>query len=390
MAGRHPATPISVRNVLGQALVVVLILALLAGFVLQIRRGLELHGIPFGFSFLGRSAGFDISEGQTVVLHHGTAFLQPYQSSDANWQAFVTGLYNTIKVSVLGIALSTLLGIIGGASRVSANWLVRQLSFAVIEAIRNTPLLVQLFFWYFAVVLKLPVIAHASALYGSLVLSRQGIYLPAFTASAAWAHFQWFFYAGVALAAVTWAFGRSTRTRVTGSAGALALWLLGIGLFGLPFTAHFPVTGRFSVAGGIGLSPEFSAILLALVAYTAAFIAEIVRGAIQSVSRGQWEAALALGLTRGEALREIILPQAFRIMVPPLGNQYLNLAKNTSLAIAIGFPDLFNVYGTIANQTGRSLEGILIVMGAYLVLNWLISGLVNLYNRRLLARGART
>lgn len=376
-------------QILGQLCAIVAVIGGVVMLVLAIHRGLQQHGIPFGFGFLRQKAGFQISEGRTLAIHHGWPSLVGFSANDTNWQAFATGLFNTIKASIIAIVFSTIIGILLGAARISTNWLARQLALVVVELVRNTPLLVQLFFWYFAVVLKLPPIVHATTLYGSLIASRQGVYLPTLVATTHWSTFRWFLYVGMLLVIACLAILKR-RHRIWASLGVLlSSCLLGWVVSGNPLSVQFPIAGHFNAQGGVEISPEFFAILMALVVYTAAFIAEIVRGAIQSINRGQWEAAFSIGLTRLQALKDIIIPQAYRIIVPPLGNQYLSLAKNTSLAIAIGFPDLFNVYGTIANQTGRSLEGILIVMLAYLVLNWIISGLVNLYNRRLIRVGEK-
>lgn len=364
-------------------------IGILGAIALIIRNSLAAHDIGFSFDFLSQSARFRISEGLTLSNSHGSWTLAPYRGSDAYWQAFLTGLYNTIRVAVVGIVLSSVIGVLVGAGRLSTNWLVNRICFAFVELIRNTPLLVQLFFWYFAVVLKLPAISQAGNLYGFFIASQQGIYVPALIPGPGWAFGQYFVYAGIAAMLLTW---WRYRRRGRFALGLLALalpWIVAAMVFGNPLVPGFPEVGRFHAQGGLHLSPEFSALLLALIVYTAAFIAEIVRGAIQSIDKGQWEAALGLGLSEGAVMRMIILPQALRIIVPPVGNQYINLTKNTSLAIAIGYPDLFNVYGTIANQSGRSLEGILIVMAGYLLLSWIISSLVNHYNRRVMARGAR-
>lgn len=374
---------------IGQAMAILAVIGCVVMLVLAIHRGLRAHGIPFGFDFLLQKAGFQISEGRTLTMSHGWPSLVDFSANDTNWQAFATGLFNTIKASVIAIIISTLIGLLLGAARISTNWLARQVALAVVELIRNTPLLVQLFFWYFAVVLKLPPIVHATTLYGTMIASRQGIYLPALLVTTQWTNFSWFLYAGLLLAGCGLVILKNKYRRWVSLLLLLLSCSIGWAFSGRPISVQFPVAGHFNAKGGLGISPEFCAILIALVVYTAAFIAEIVRGAIQSIHKGQWEAAFSIGLTRAQALKNIIIPQAYRIIVPPLGNQYLSLAKNTSLAIAIGFPDLFNVYGTIANQTGRSLEGIIIVMMAYLALNWTISGLVNIYNRHIVSVGAK-
>ncbi|TCT08670.1 ABC transporter permease subunit [Paralcaligenes ureilyticus] len=364
-------------------------IAVVVGLGSSIYYGLAAHKIPINFGFLSQSSGLHLTEGTTLDWSHGLT-LKSFVSSDSNLQALILGLYNTLKVALLGILLSTLLGLLVGAGRVSLNWMVNHVSLCFVELIRNTPLLIQLFFWYFAVVLQLPPLRAASSWYGTIA-SRQGIYTPGVVVAGAWPYFWWAVLASlVALGAAARIAKKSPAKGLAAGAMVVAIgWIVAAALLGAPLHADIPIASRFRASGGLAFSPEFAAILLALVVYTSAFISEIVRGSIEAVSKGQWMASYALGLTRRQAMISIILPQAFRILVPPLVNQYLNLAKNTSLAIAIGFPDLFNIYGTIANQTGRSMEGILIVMLAYLMINWLISLIMNIYNRRLLARGAR-
>lgn len=374
-------------EIAAQIVVVGLAAAIVVGLGTGIYYGLAAHNIPFSFSFLSQMSGLHLTEGLTLDWSNGL-HLVPFTSSDSNLQALILGLYNTIKVAIVGIVLSTVLGMLVGAGRVSTNWMLNRFCLYFVELVRNTPLLIQLFFWYFAVVLQLPPLRKAANWYGALA-SRQGIYIPSFTIAPQWTHFFWWgVLASIALLVVC--SRRARRKALPAGIGIIVVgWVAASAWLGAPLGLDFPVASRFRASGGLAFSPEFAAILLALVVYTAAFIAEIVRGSVEAVSINQWMAAHALGLKRGQAMINVILPQAFRTMVPPLVNQYLNLAKNTSLAIAIGFPDLFNIYGTIANQTGRSMEGILIVMLAYLLINWVISLIMNLYNRRLLAKGAR-
>ncbi|NYT61003.1 ABC transporter permease subunit [Alcaligenaceae bacterium] len=352
--------------------------------------GLAAHNIPINFAFLWQKSGLHLTEGLTLNWSEGLS-LQDFNSNDSNMQALILGLYNTLKVALIGIVFSTLLGLLVGAGRVSQNWMLNRVALGFVDLIRNTPLLIQLFFWYFAVILQLPALRSASVFYGAIA-SRQGLYIPSIIIEPAWPFFWWAVLISLALLVLVFAVAGRGKRRVPCLVimGLVILgWLSAMLSLGKPLQMDFPVASRFRASGGIAFSPEFAAILLALVVYTAAFIAEIVRGSIESITNRQWMAAFALGLKRWQAMVYVILPQAFRILIPPLVNQYLNLAKNTSLAIAIGFPDLFNIYGTIANQTGRSMEGILIVMVAYLLLNWLISLLMNIYNRRLLAKGLR-
>ncbi len=366
-----------------QALIVLVALGLVAWFALSVRSGLQRNGIGFDMGFLAQPAGFDISEGFVVTLDG----IRRFKSSDTNAQALFVGFANTIKIATLAIVLTTVLGTLVGMGRLSHNWLVRQLSFAFVEFVRNTPMLIQLVFWYFAVVLKLPAVADASRWFGAFIASQQGLFVPGLellpTASSGAV---WSLLVGIGLAAAGLASKRARKALFGMGAAALAVSVA----LGFPLMWTAPHVEGFGVNGGYGMSPEFAALLLGLTVYTAAFIAEIVRGSIVALPKGQWEAAAALGLSRRAAYKDIVIPQVFRVVLPAFGNQYISLAKTTSLGIAIGFPDLFNVYGTVANQSGRSLEGVIVVMLAYLVLSWVISGLVNFFNSRLLrAGGAR-
>jgi general L-amino acid transport system permease protein len=284
----------------GQGLAVGLVGLLLFFLWSNLNRNLQQLGLQPSFDFFKFQAGFSI--GETPI---------PYQPTQSYWRALLVGLVNSLRVIVFGILLASGVGLTAGIARLSDNWLLRQLAMVYVELLRNTPLLLQLFFWYFAVFLSLPPAATG------------GIKLVGFSFSN-----------------------------------------LGIGL-----------------PGGMQLSPEFSALLLGLTFYTGTFIAEIVRGGIQSVDRGQWEAAQSLGLKPLGVLWLVILPQSLRTIIPPLGNQYLNLAKNSSLAIAVGYPDLYAVASTTYNQTGRAVEVMILIMASYLSISLVISLLLNLYNR---------
>lgn len=363
-----------------QAFIVGSALGAVAWFALSVRAGLARNGIAFDMGFLAQAAGFDISEG-TVATADG---IRHFMSSDSNAQALLAGFFNTVKVALLAIVLSTLLGTFVGAARLSRNWLVRQMAFGFVEFVRNTPMLIQLVFWYFAVVLKLPGLSEASRWFGGVIASQQGVFVPGLAiAPSASAVSAWALLVGFVCMAASLAMPRARR------------WLLASGLaciaasiaYGFPLRGSVPEVDGFAVDGGFGASPEFVALLLGLAVYTAAFIAEIVRGAIMAMPKGQWEAAAALGMSRRDTFRDVVVPQVFRVVLPAFGNQYISLAKTTSLGIAIGYPDLFNVYGTVANQSGRSLEGVIVVMLAYLLLSWVISATVNLVNHRMLAAG---
>jgi len=371
-----------------QAVILAAIVAAVLSFLGLIAAGLRSHGIGFSLGFLSQPAGFDISEGLTIAHGPNGLTLEPFNSQQTYAQALVTGLYNTLVVSIISIVLSTVLGVGVGVARMSKNWVVRNWAWAFVEFVRNTPLLIQIIFWYFAVLLQLPSLADATLLHGALIASRQGVFMPwllATPAASSYAHF-------AEAAIVVFALGCIVRTRrlrcaaFVASAGLLAL---GFVIAGKPLQLDMPVASAFSVSGGAGFSPEMASLIIALSVYIAAFIAEVVRGAVGSIDKGQWEAAAALGLGQGESLWVVVLPQAVRVILPSLGNLYVTLAKSTSFAIAIGFPDMFSVYGTVANQSGRALEGLLIIMVAYLLISFAISALANLYNRHVMKKGAR-
>lgn len=368
-----------------QSAIVAAAIVLVVLFAFAVKEGLARHGIRFSFSFLWDAAGFDISEGKTVALEDGVwPALLNFTSDHLIAQAFVTGIFNTIKVAVLAILLSTVLGTLLGVGRLSTNWVVRNLSFWCVEFVRNTPLLIQLVFWYFAVVLHFPPIAAAAKFYG-VVISQQGLYFPVptwqggdsllaiGTATAFW----------VAILGVLFDRHGTVRWICAGAVLLLGGMMFATGIVGL----DVPVASKFQARGGTSMSPEMAALLLAIVINSASYIAEIVRGAIDALPKGQWEAAASLGLTRRDTVNDIILPQVFRVVLPSFGNQYISLTKNTALGIAIGYPELFNIYGTIANQTGHSLEGIVIVMASYLILSWAISAAVGWADRRMTRHG---
>lgn len=333
-------------------------------------------GLSFGWGFLfdrDRPTSFPIGDAPIA-----------FQATDPYSRALVVGLLNSLRVSVGGIVLASILGIGLGVARLSDNWLVRKLSGAYIEIFRNTPLLLQLFFWYFAVFLRLPKINAPSNLGGIIFLSNQGIYLPSPALNPRTGLAAFFLLAGIGVLAFLlrssarhW--GEGNRREVSlevGSGLAIAIALV----WGMDW--HLP---RYdpqvqSIAGGLSLSPEFATLLLGLTAYSAAFIAEVVRAGIQSVPKGQWEAARALGLSRALLMRLVVFPQALRAVIPPMTNEYLNLAKNSSLAVAIGYNDVYAISSTIANQTGKAVEMLLVVMASYLSFNLIISGIMNRLN----------
>lgn len=345
----------------------------------NMKHGLESRGLWGGFSFLRLEAGFDIGEGIA------------YDPSDSYAHAFWVGVVNTLRITAVGIVLATILGVVAGVARLSRNWLVNKMSSAYIEIIRNTPLLVQLFVWYFAVIMKLPRVRESIALPGSVFISNRGLALSSPVPTDSFGTWLFYLIAGAAVAVVLWIV-RARSQRRTGRPAFSLLWigmafvaLATLGWFlvpGAPLVLDKPSLEGWNYQGGLTLTPEFTTLLVGLVVYTGAFIAEVVRAGILAVPRGQIEAARSVGLNEMQTLRLVIFPQALRIIIPPLTSQYLNLAKNSSLAIAIGFPDLFNVAGTIFNQTGRSIQVIVMIMAGYLSMSLFTSLLMNVYNRR--------
>ena len=375
-----------VRAILYQLLVlggVVLLGAYLVGNTLD---NLERRNIATGFDFLGREAGFDISE--TLI---------DYSPADTYFRALLVGLLNTLLVSALGVVLATILGTIAGIARLSRNWLVARLATVYVETLRNVPVLLQLFFWYSLITEALPSPRQALNPLPGVFLSNRGMRVPVPVADPAYV------YAGVGLLlgiAGAWLFtlwakrvqDRTGQILPRGWVGAgliLGLPLAGYLIGGAPTAMDVPALQGFNFTGGVAITPEFAALLVGLVVYTGSYIAEIVRGGILAVSHGQTEAGLALGLHRGAVLRLIVLPQALRVIIPPLTSQYLNLTKNSSLAVAIGFPDLVSAANTSINQTGQAVEGIAIIMAVYLTVSLSISAVMNWYNRRIALQGAR-
>ncbi|MGB2983660.1 MAG: ABC transporter permease subunit [Candidatus Bipolaricaulia bacterium] len=347
----------------------------------NLQNNLQAIGLRIGFGFLKDTAGFPISEGLR------------YDPTDVNGYAFWVGIVNTIRVAVIGIVLATVLGTVVGVARLSSNWLVKKLAGMYVEIVRNIPLLVQLFFWYFAVmVTALPLVKSAIRLPGSIYLTRRGVYIPWATPTESFGIWMYYVLGGLALAIVVYVLRRVQLKRAERPGfpivwAAITFVLVGVGGWfltsGNPLALSLPVLGKFNFAGGLWLSASFTALVLGLSVYTGAFIAEIVRAGILAVGKGQTEAAKAVGLTKVHVLRLVILPQALRVIIPPLASQYLNLTKNSSLAILIGYYDLMNVGTTIFNQTGRAVEMILLIMASYLTMSLFTSLLMNWYNRRM-------
>ncbi len=363
-----------------QVLSALLVLGFLWFFVSNVLQAAEARGLGLGFGFLRNAAGFPIAE--SVVS---------YAPSDTFARALWVGFLNTIKVSVVGIVLATALGLVAALARLSSNWLVSNLAGLYINVIRNIPLLVQLFIWYFAVFQRLPSVQQALTLPGPIYISQRGLYMAGPLPTATFGLWLVFVAAGLALGYLLHRVllrrqvrtGRSTYPLLVGMLALLAVPLAGWFLVGAaPMRITTPVMGRLNFEGGIRLTPEFAALLVGLVVYTGAFIAEVMRAGILAVQKGQVEAAKSLGLSPFQTLRLVVLPLAMRVIIPPLISQYLNLTKNSSLAIVIGYADLFFVGRTIINQAGQAVPVFLLIMAIYLALSLFTSAVLNLYNRR--------
>ena len=357
-----------------QVLAVAIFVALIIWLAINFSRSEQ--GGRINFSFLNKAASFGIGEG-----------LIPYNPSDPYKQALLVGLVNSLRITVLGIILTTILGIAAGIASFSENWLLKQLNRVYVEVVRNTPLLLQLFFWYFAVFFNLPSQDKRIEWLDSIYMSKSGVILP-------WPEnklmvWLWLIVlVGGAIASIfiwRWRTKLMVERGVSGRPQLISLIVIGIAalliiIFALGWQTPKPIeTGE--IVGGVKLTLEFSALLVGLVFYTGAFIAEIVRGGIEAVSKGQWEAAKSLGLKSGLVMRLVIFPQALRVIIPALNSQYANLAKNSSLAIAIGFPDLYSVANTTYNQAGRPVEVFILLMVTYLSINLIISLTMNYLNK---------
>lgn len=364
------------RSVIYQIVALASVVGLIWLLVRNTLRNMRERGIQSGYDFMNQPFGFDVSE--TLI---------PYDVMSTYWTAFGIGLLNTLKVAIIGIVLATIVGTLIGVGRFSANYLVRKLCYWYVEFFRNVPIYLQLLIWYIVFTEVLPSFEEAWQA-GHFYLSKGGFSFP----WPVWQLGQTLALIGiVAGIAASVAYARKARKHfdLTGQQkpvlwvslaliGGLALlgWLVG----GAPGDWSLPAKGDFQVEGGAAFSPEFLALLIGLVLYTASFIAEIVRSGISSVSLGQHEAAASLGLNKGQSMRLVVLPQALRVIIPPLTSQYLNLTKNSSLAVAIGYPDLVSIAQTSLNQTGRAIEALSIVMLVYLTLSLITSGLMNWFN----------
>jgi general L-amino acid transport system permease protein len=349
--------------------------------VANARANLQAQRITAGFGFLNNTAGFDVSQN-----------LIPYSGSDSYTRVFLVGLLNTLLVSVIGIFFATVIGFLVALGRLSPNWLLSRISGAYVELIRNLPLLFQILFWYLAVLSALPNPRQSISLFGSFFLSNRGFVVPKLIGQAGFEPFVAAVLIGIAASLLL---QRYARRQLFESGRLITIWPYVVGLliglplvtsliFGAPVTFEMPELKGFNFSGGSRLIPEFVALTLALSTYTAAFIAEIVRAGILSVHKGQMEAGASLGLSRGSTLRLIVVPQALRVILPPLTNQYLNLTKNSSLAVAIGYPDLVSVFaGTTLSQTGQAIEIIGITMGVYLLISLVTSAIMSFYGWRI-------
>lgn len=369
-----------VRGIIYQIVVGALVVAFFVWIINNTAINLAAQNKTTGFDFLWKTAGFDISFS-----------LLPWSRTSYYWEAFLVGLTNTLLVAIIGIICATILGFTIGIARLSSNWIISRLATVYVETIRNIPLLLQLFFWYFAVLKAMPAVRNSLTLPFDIFVNQRGLFVPKPLPDDQFIWVVVAFAIGIvaSLFVSQWA---KRRLEATGQRFPVVLSSLGlvVGLVavtwllsGASMTFDPPVLNRFNFRGGLELPPEFVALAFGLTVYTASFIAETVRGGILAVNRGQTEAAQSLGLKEGDRLRLVIIPQAMRVIVPPLTSQYLNLTKNSSLGAAIGYPELVNVFtGTSLNQTGRAIECIALTMLVYLIFSLGTSAIMNWYNAR--------
>ncbi len=370
-----------VLRIAAQAVSALVVIGLLYWGLINVINAAEQRGLSLGFGFLEEAAGFPIGESDI-----------PYDPSRSFLYAFLVGVLNTLKVAIVGVFFATILGTIVGISRLSSNWLVSHIALIYIEFNRNIPLLVLLLFWYFGVISGLPDVQESIILPGPVYLSQRGLYLTWPRMTPTGSPFVISIVLGLILAIVAWVYLRRMQER-TGRSTYFAYVSLGILIIfpligfllagGKPLEASVPVLSGFNFSGGYQLTPEFAALLVGLVTYTAAFIAEVVRAGIQAVDRGQLDAARAIGLSYSQLLSLVIVPQAMRVIIPPLISQYLNLTKNSSLAIFIGYPGIFFIGKTTINQAGRAVQVFALIMAVYLSISLITSLILNIYNRRI-------
>jgi general L-amino acid transport system permease protein len=374
-----------VRGAFYQVLLVAVVSYLFYMAATNAIENLQRANIASGFGFLNNTAGFDISIALIAFSAAGSTY----------GDAFLVGLLNTLMVAAIGVFFATILGFIMGIARLSKNWIVAKVAMVYVEVVRNVPLLLQLLFWYNAVLGPLPQPRNSLEMGAGIFLNSRGLFMP----RPLWGETMWVlglaFLAGVVGSLVyrNWAKRQQILTGRQSPVGLVTvgfvvglpvlLWIILAVTGANPITFDTPTKGTFNLQGGMNILPEFVALLVGLVIYTAGFIAEVVRAGILAVSKGQTEAASSLGLKPSQTLRLIVVPQAMRVIVPPLTSQFLNLTKNSSLAVAIGYPDLVQVFmGTVLNQTGQAIEVVVITMGVYLTISLLTSFLMNIYNRR--------
>lgn len=364
-----------------QLISAVLLIGAVIWLITNFLQAADQRGMSLSYDFLSQETGFPI--GESVIQ---------YDPSHPFLYAFLVGLLNTLKVSLIGIVFATVLGTAIGLARMSSNWLLSKLALAYIELFRNTPLLVLLFIWYFAVFNRFPRVRDSYALPGPIYLNQRGLFVPWPKYTSEGLLFLAALLLGIISATVAWIVLRRIRER-TGR--QTYFWPVSIFLLllvpalawvfqsGQTITWDLPMLDGFNFQGGTTLTPEFAALLVGLVTYTAAFIAEVVRSGVQAVDRGQREAARAIGLSNTQVLSLVIIPQAMRVMIPPMISQYLNLTKNSSLALAIGYPDVFAVGRIMINQAGRAVPVFSMIMLTYLTISLFTSFILNLYNRRI-------
>ena len=371
-----------VRSIAYQVILCAIIVFLAYSAVRNAADNLARAKIASGFGFWNQTAGFDIS--QTLLEYSANA--------STYGRAFWVGLLNTLLVAAIGIVLATIVGFLVGIARLSKNFLLAKLSAGYVEIIRNVPLLLQLLFWYNAVLKALPDLRESWAIGGVVYLNNRGFFSPYPIFSSGSEFVAGTFVVGL-IGAIAYARWAKKKQDATGQQSPVALVALGliIGLpliafflAGMPATLEYPEKGRFNIRGGLEILPEFVALLIGLVFYTGAFIAEVVRAGIMAVSRGQTEASGALGLRTGQTLKLVVIPQAMRVIIPPLTSQYLNLTKNSTLAVFVGYPDLVQIFtGTVLNQTGQAVEVVMITMAVYLTISLVTSTVMNWYNSRI-------
>jgi general L-amino acid transport system permease protein len=381
-----PWRDVRILRIVGQVAFILIVGFVLREMYLNATFQLDERGREISYNFLESRAGFSF---ESLVIQ--------YSQNRDFLAAFIAAVANALVVAGVGIVLTTILGVFLGIARLSPNWLLRKLTQGYVEVIRNTPALLQIIFWYAAVFLAIPKIESSVSIFGIAFASNRGAAVPAMRGGADFGTWSLFLLAGVIAAVLVWRWRTRVHDvtgqphyRILASIGTfLGVAAVGYFILGDAFMIEVPELGVRNYEGGIQVSPEFAGILVGLVVYTAAFIGEIVRGSILAVSKGQKEAAEAIGLRPGQQLRFVVLPQALRIAVPPITNQYLNFWKNTSLAFAIGFADIVNVTTTMVNQAQHELEIFSLVIAAYLGVSLLLSLVMNVFNRAIALKGTR-